>query len=30
MLIKFKKNNFDFQLDSGDYIEIHGDIEYYA
>lgn len=30
MLIKFKKNNFDFQLDSEDYIEIHGDIEYYA
>lgn len=30
MLIKFKKNNFDFQLDSEDYVEIHGDIEYYA
>jgi hypothetical protein len=30
LLIKFKKNNFDYQLDSEDYIEIHGDIEEYA
>ena len=30
LLIKFKKSNFEFQLDDDDYIEIHGDIEKYA
>jgi hypothetical protein len=30
LLIKFKKSNFEFELDDNDYIEIHGDIEKYA
>lgn len=30
MLIKFIKSNFEYQLDSDDYIEIKGDIEQYA
>jgi len=30
LLIKFKKSNFEFELDDDDYIEIHGDIEKYA
>jgi hypothetical protein len=30
LLIKFIKSNFEFQLDSDDYIEIKGDIEKYA
>ena len=30
LLIKFIKNNFQFILDSGDYIQIEGDIEQYA
>ena len=30
LLIKFIKNNFEFELDNGDYIEITGDIEKYA
>ena len=30
LLIKFIKNNFEFSLDNGDYIEITGDIEQYA
>jgi hypothetical protein len=30
LLIKFIKSNFEFELDSTDYIEIHGDIEKYA
>ena len=30
LLIKFKKSNFEYQLDNIDYIEIHGDIEKYA
>jgi hypothetical protein len=30
LLIKFKKSNFEFDLDDDDYIEIHGDIEKYA
>jgi hypothetical protein len=30
LLIKFKKSNFEFDLDEDDYIEIHGDIEKYA
>jgi hypothetical protein len=30
LLIKFIKNNFEFDLDDDDYIEIHGDIEKYA
>ena len=30
LLIKFIKLNFEYQLDSTDYIEIHGDIEKYA
>ena len=30
LLIKFIKNNFQFNLDSGDYIQIEGDIEQYA
>ena len=30
ILIKFKKNNFEYQLDEFDYIEIKGDIEKYA
>jgi hypothetical protein len=30
LLVKFIKNNFQFNLDSGDYIQIEGDIEKYA
>ena len=30
LLIKFIKANFEYQLDSDDYIEITGDIEQYA
>jgi len=30
MLIKFIKSNFEYQLDSQDFIEIKGDIENYA
>jgi hypothetical protein len=30
LLIKFIKNNFQFTLDSDDYIQIEGDIEQYA
>lgn len=30
LLIKFIKNNFEFDLDDDDYIEITGDIEQYA
>lgn len=30
LLIKFIKNNFEYNLDSADYIEIKGDIEQYA
>lgn len=30
ILIKFIKSNFEYQLDSADYIEITGDIERYA
>jgi len=30
LLFKFIKNKFEFELDSDDYIEIHGDIEKYA
>jgi hypothetical protein len=30
LLIKFIKNNFQFNLDSSDYIQIEGDIEQYA
>jgi hypothetical protein len=30
LLIKFIKNNFEFQLDDADYIQIEGDIENYA
>ena len=30
LLIKFIKNNFQFILDSDDYIQIEGDIEQYA
>lgn len=30
LLIKFIKSNFEYQLDSDDYIEITGDIEKYA
>ena len=30
LLIKFKKENFEYTLDSDDYIEIEGDIEYNA
>jgi hypothetical protein len=30
LLIKFIKNNFEYQLDDEDYIEIIGDIEQYA
>ena len=30
ILVKFKKSNFEYQLDSSDYIEIKGDIEKYA
>jgi hypothetical protein len=30
LLIKFIKSRFEFNLDSGDYIQIEGDIEKYA
>lgn len=30
LLIKFKKNNFAYNLDTDDYIEIIGDLESYA
>lgn len=30
LLIKFIKNNFEFNLDDDDYIQIEGDIEYNA
>jgi len=30
LLIKFIKNNFEFDLDDDDYIEVTGDIERYA
>jgi hypothetical protein len=30
LLIKFIKNNFQYELDTDDYIEIEGDIEQYA
>ena len=30
LLIKFIKNNFEFNLDDDDYIQIEGDIEQYA
>lgn len=30
LLVKFIKNNFEYQLDNFDYIEIKGDIEKYA
>jgi hypothetical protein len=30
LLIKFIKNNFQYQLDAEDYIQIEGDIEQYA
>ena len=30
LLIKFIKNNFEFNLDDDDYIEVKGDIEQYA
>ena len=30
LLIKFIKNNFEFDLDDDDYIEVTGDIEQYA
>jgi hypothetical protein len=30
LLIKFIKNNFEFELDDDDYIQIEGDIEQYA
>jgi hypothetical protein len=30
LLIKFVKSNFEYELDTDDYIEIHGDIEKYA
>ena len=30
LLIKFKRSNFEFDLDDDDYIEIKGDIEQYA
>jgi hypothetical protein len=30
LLVKFIKNRFEYNLDSGDYIEIKGDIEQYA
>jgi hypothetical protein len=30
LLIKFIKNNFEYQLDAQDYIQIEGDIEQYA
>ncbi len=30
LVFKFIKNQFEFELESDDYIEIHGDIEKYA
>ncbi len=30
LLVKFIKSNFEFELDSEDYIELKGDIEQYA
>jgi hypothetical protein len=30
LLVKFKRDNFEYQLDSQDFIEIKGDIETYA
>lgn len=30
ILIKFKKSDFQYELEDGDYIEIKGDIEQYA
>jgi hypothetical protein len=30
LLLKFIKNNFEYDLDTDDYIEIEGDIEQYA
>ena len=30
LLVKFIKNNFEYELDTDDYIEIEGDIEQYA
>lgn len=30
ILIKFIKNNFEYELENSDYIEINGDIEQYA
>ena len=30
LILKFIKNNFEFELDSTDFIEIEGDIENYA
>ena len=30
LLVKFIKNNFEYQLDTDDYTEIKGDIEQYA
>ena len=30
LLLKFKRDNFEYQLDSQDFIEIKGDIERYA
>ena len=30
LLLKFIRNNFEYTLDDGDYIEIEGDIEKYA
>ena len=30
LVVKFIKNNFEYQLDTDDYIEIKGDIEQYA
>ena len=30
LLVKFKKSNFEYNLDNADYIQIEGDIEQYA
>lgn len=30
LLVKFRKSDFEYELDDIDYIEIKGDIEYYA
>ncbi len=30
LIVKFIKSNFEYELDTDDYIEIHGDIENYA